>query len=218
MHMRLQARSTWTDLLGRSDLEWNMLKSRLLSHQSGLQVLAAPTKPESPTSLTAQKATRILHLLREQTSFTIIDLPNAFSPSFTAGLENADIALHVITPELVAVQTAAKLDRALSKAGMTFRQKSYILNQVKGESQLPRETVERGLKSRIAFNIGYDPNQEKALSQGVPLALTSAQSPLAIIARKMAEVIWKRVGGGDAVTETDSAVSAGGGDAARVNN
>ncbi len=94
---------------------------------------------------------------------------------------------------MISVQTAVKVSRALTKTGLTFRQKSYILNQITPEAQLPRATVERGLNSRIAFQVGYDTNQARALSQGVPLAMTSAKSPLPITVQKMATVIWQRV-------------------------
>lgn len=193
MHMRLQARSTWADLPKDGDLDWNILKNRLMSHPSGLHVLAAPTTPHSPESPTAEKTTRILEMLRENMSFTVLDLPCSFSPSFMAAMEAADIALHVVTPEVVSVQTAAQVNRALTKSGLTFRQKSYILNQVTVEAQLPRATVERGLNAKIAFQVGYDSNQNRALSQGVPLALTSAKSPLPVVIKRMADVIWTRV-------------------------
>jgi pilus assembly protein CpaE len=192
-HMRLQARSTWADLPVDGLLDWNILKNRLMSHPSGLHVLAAPMTPESPTKLSAGTTQEVLELLRENMDFTIVDLPRSFSPSFVAGLQAADIALHVVAPEMIAVQTAVSVNRALKREGLTFRQQSYILNQVVPEAQLARTTVERGLNERIAFQVGYDSNQNRAQSQGVPLVLTSAQSPLPTVIRRMADVIWQRV-------------------------
>lgn len=192
-HLRLQARSTWADIPAGDDLDWDGLKNRLMSHPSGLQVLAAPVTPEPDLSLSSETTTQILSLMRENMNFTILDLPHSFSPSFVASLEAADVALHVVTPEMVSVQTAVQVNRALIKAGMTFRQKSYIMNQVATEAQLSRATVERGLSGRIAFQIGYDGNQNRALSQGVPLSLTSAKSPMPTVVKRMADVIWQRV-------------------------
>lgn len=192
-HLRLQARSTWVDLPPDGELDWSLLKNRLMSHPSGLQVLAAPIIPESPAALSSETTSRILSLLQENMSFTVLDLPHVLSPSFVSSLEAADVALHVVAPEIVSVQTAVQVNRALIKAGMTFRQKSYIMNQIAAEAQLSRATVERGLSGRIAFQVGYDSNQNRALSQGVPLTLTSAKSPLPTVVRRMADVIWQRV-------------------------
>ena len=126
-------------------------------------------------------------------NFTIVDLPHTLSPAFMTALQSSDIALHVVTPDIISVQTAVQANRAITNAGLTFRQKSYILNQVTAEPQISRSTVERGINGRVAFEISYDTNQGKALSQGVPLVLTPAQSPLPLLIKRMADVIWQRV-------------------------
>ena len=99
----------------------------------------------------------------------------------------------MVTPEVVAVQTAVQLNRLIAKTGINVKRKSHILNQTTAEAQLPQAAVERGLNTRIAFLIGYDSNQSRAMSQGVPLTLTSAKSPLPTVIKRMAEAIWQRV-------------------------
>lgn len=192
MHMRLQARSSWTDLPAEP-LDWPTLKNRLIIHPSGLRVLAAPAKPVPPMSLTEETAKAILGLLRHNVAFTVVDAPNAFTPSFVASLAEADMSLHVVSPEVVSVQTAVQLNRLIAKLGIPVRRKSHILNQTTPEAQLPQTAVERGLNTRIAFLVGYDTNQSRAMSQGVPLTLTSAKSPLPTVVKRMAEAIWQRV-------------------------
>ena len=165
----------------------------MIAHQSGLQLLAAPSDPMPPDLPSAASTKKILELMRSNLQFTVIDLPHTFSPALIAGLESSDIVLQVLTPEMVSVQSAVQVNRTLAKMGMTFKQKSYILNHTTAEAQLPRATVERGLNARIAFKVGYDTNQSQALSQGVPLSLTSAKSPLPSIVNRMGDVIWQRV-------------------------
>lgn len=193
MHMRLQARSSWANLPDENQLDWETLKGQMIAHQSGLQLLAAPSDPMPPDLPSAASTKKILELMRSNLQFTVIDLPHTFSPALIAGLESSDIVLQVLTPEMVSVQSAVQVNRTLAKMGMTFKQKSYILNHTTAEAQLPRATVERGLNARIAFKVGYDTNQSQALSQGVPLSLTSAKSPLPSIVNRMGDVIWQRV-------------------------
>ena len=192
-HMRLQARSSWLDLPADGDFDWDALKDKLIIHPSSLRVLAAPSLPQSPTILTDKMALRIIELVRQNMAFTVIDAPNQFSSVFEETLKAADMALHVVSPEVVSVQTAVQLNRAVRKAGITVRRKSHILNQKMPEAQLPQTAVERGLNTRISFQVGHDTNQSRAMAQGVPLALTSAQSPIPTVVRRMAEAIWQRV-------------------------
>jgi pilus assembly protein CpaE len=194
IHLRLQVHSTWADLPRDGTIDLTTLKTRLISHPAGFHVLASPTLPQPPDAPSVEETAAVLELLRQEMRFTILDLPHTLSPAFMAGLNGSDIALHVITPDMISVQTAVQANRVLTAAGITFRQKSCILNQVTPESQLSRATVERGMNGKVAFEIGYDANQSRALSQGVPLVLTSAQSPLPVLVNRMADVIWQRVG------------------------
>lgn len=193
MHMRLQSRSSWTDLPSEQ-LDWTMLKNHLIIHPSGLRVLAAPSKPHSPMMPSEETVTAVLNLMRQHMAFTVVDAPNIFSPAFVAALSQADMALHMVAPEVVSVQTAVQVNRLIAKMGIPVKRKSHVLNQTTAEAQLQQSAVERGLNTRVAFLIGYDVNQAKAISQGVPLTLTSAKSPVPTVIKRMAEAIWQRVG------------------------
>lgn len=193
MHMRLQVRSSWADM-DPDQLDWNDLKNRLIIHPSGLRVLAAPAKPVPPMTLSEVTTNGILELMRHNMAFTVVDAPSVYSPSFVAAISQSDMTLHVVAPEVVSIQTAVQLNRLMAKRGITAKRKSHILNQTTPEAQVPQAAVERGLNTRIAFQIGYDTNQARAMAQGVPLTLTSAKSPLSNVVKRMSEAIWQRVG------------------------
>jgi pilus assembly protein CpaE len=193
MHLRLQLRHSWADLPSLSDLEWGDLRENLTLHPSGLRLLAAPQVPQLATEPSAKVVAKIIEMLQDKSTFVVIDMPRLFSATFTTILERTDIALHVLTPDVISVQTAVQTNRLLEKSNIVFKQKSFVLNQVQLESQIPQATVEKGLNARVASKINFDPNQSRALSQGVPLTLTSAKSPLPTMMNRMADVIWQRV-------------------------
>lgn len=195
-HLRLQARQNWADLLNLDDLDWPILKEHLVVHQSGLYVLAAPPMPQAPAGLPADLVATILRLLQENMMFTVVDLPSSFDASVRTTLPMAYMSLHVVAPDVVSVQTAAYTDQLLAKEGITIKYRSHILNYIMPEAALSAKAVERGLNHRIAFQIGFDPQQGRALSQGVPISLATRQSPLAVVINRMAEAIWQRIGAG----------------------
>jgi pilus assembly protein CpaE len=192
-HLRLQARSTWADFPTTNELDWSVLKNRLTIHQSGLRLLAAPLIPQVATEPSEELTETFLSLLRKEVTFTVVDLPRVFGPTFTTALEMSDIALHVLAADVVSVQTAVQLERLLNKTGITYRQKSFVLNYVQAEAELPQATVEKALNARVATKINFDSNQARALAQGVPLTLTSAKSPLPSIVNRLAAAVWQRV-------------------------
>jgi pilus assembly protein CpaE len=193
MHLRLQANRHWGMLPGSDSLDWETVKDSLLTHQSGLHLLAAPPLPQSPDAPSADTLKQLLQLLKENMAVVVIDLPPVFSPAAVEALQTADLLLHLVAPEVIAVQMAVQTNRFLAGSGLTIKQRSHILNQVTPEAQLPSAAVERGLSTRLAFQIGYDASQSRALAQGVPLTLTSAQSALPVAVQRMAEAIWQRV-------------------------
>jgi pilus assembly protein CpaE len=193
MHMRLQPRASWLDLPDSDRLNWESLKEQLTVHPSGLKVLAAPVKPQAPNVLSAERTAHILEILRAHMSFTVIDTPSALTQSFFTAVSMADMAVHIVNPEVVSVQTAVKLNHALAKQNIQINRNTHISNQLTPEPQLNPTAVERGLNAKLAFHIGFDANQSRAMTQGVPLALTPAKTPLPTVSAKMAEVIWKRI-------------------------
>ncbi len=193
-HLRLKPESNWGNLHSHQKMTWNDLQQILTPHSSGLQLLAAPLTPQLPTAPSAKMVKLILSLLQKEQIFVVIDLPNMYNPALIAGLSMADVALHVVTPDPLSVKTAVYLDALLDNSSTPPKHKSYILNHSTPEVLMPTATVERGLGVRVSFDIAHDKNQARALARGVPLALTTAISPLPTAVAKMAEIIWQRAG------------------------
>ncbi|MFO7539475.1 MAG: PorV/PorQ family protein, partial [Chloroflexota bacterium] len=141
----------------------------------------------------AEMVTDLLAVLLENVTFVIVDMPGVLNESFKAVMGRADMALHVVSPDVVSLQTAVNTNRTLAQAGIKPRSKSHILNQTMPTATLSSSAVERGLNARFAFHIDYDRNQPRAMTQGVPLTLTPAQTALPSVVRRMADVLWQRV-------------------------
>lgn len=192
-HMRMKPQSSWLELAQADEITWEAIQEQMMLHPSGLRVLAAPAAPQAPSLLSAENTLALLEQLRQQTTFIVVDAPGVVNPSLKVTLGESDMALHVLSPEVIAVQTALQVNEMLDRAGVNIKYRAYLVNQAMSEPQLSPAAIQKGLNSRIAFQIGYDPNQPRALAQGVPLTLTSAKSPLPTVVNRMAEVIVKRM-------------------------
>lgn len=192
-HLRMQPRTSWQDLLPTSAQNWPDVQENLMIHGSGLRVLPAPPLPQAPDALGRELVMALLATLRENTAFVVVDLPSIISPAFVAALEAADMAMHVLTPDVIAVQTTLNANRALAKTNIATKYRTHLLNQTTVEAPISPAAIEKALGTRIAFQIGYDANQPRALTQGVPLTLANVQSVLPTAVNRMAEVIWQRM-------------------------
>lgn len=192
-HLRLQPKASWLDLLSTDSLEWADVHKQQIVHGSGLRVLSAPSLPQLPMVLTREFTAAMLEIVRQNSDFVVVDLPPVISPAFIAALEVSSMAMHVLTPDVIAVQTALNANRAIAKANVAIKYKTHVLNQITGEAAIAPAAIEKALNARLAFQIGYDTNQQRALTQGVPLTLTNAQSVMPTAVNRMAEVIWQRM-------------------------
>ncbi|MFW5942433.1 MAG: response regulator [bacterium] len=190
-HLRLATGATWNDLPSIDELDWPTLKETLLLHRCGMRVLAAPSQPQLSSAPPGELTAAVLALLRQHGRFVIVDLPPLLNPAVQVVLERSDMIFQVVTADVVSVQIARHAARFLARVEAEG-QSAYILNQVTPNPQLSSDAVEKGLRSRLAFDVGYDKNQLRALAQGVPLALTKARSPLPATARRLAQAIWQR--------------------------
>lgn len=193
LHLRMQAHKSWHEVAAVVGLNWELLNEQMSIHPSGLRLLSGPPIAQMPPDLPSDATMRILDLLRQQMTFTIVDLPTMFNSPFKTTLANADMAFHVVTPEIISVQTAVQLNQALEDANIKQKQRLFIMNHTVPDAQIPKAAVERAIGSRISLQVDYDPNQVKAITQGVPLTLTKAATPIPKFATRLAKAIWQHV-------------------------
>lgn len=203
LHLRMTATNTWANLPSVNQLDGTTLKNHLHSHPSGLQLLAAPLQPQLPIAPSGELVAAVLAILRKEMVFTILDLPSLINPAVEVALPMSDVVLHVVAPEVISAQMAAQTSLALARDEVKLNQ-MFVLNQNTPDMPLSPETIERGLKSRLAFKIPYDTNQSRAMAQGAPLGFSTSQSPLPVMVGRIAEAMWQRVSKGEGLGQKGS--------------
>ncbi len=148
----------------------------LLSHPSGLCLLAAPFVPVVGDGLSREIVLATLSALRENFSAVVADLPSTLNDATMATLEVADVIGLVLTPDSASIQATVGTLQVLKP----FIDKTrLILNQVVPGRQPPAQALERVLRQPLSGFIPFDSAQAQALPHGQPLALNTPDSPLA---------------------------------------
>ncbi len=193
LHLRLAGRNSWSDLPAGGQFDWPAVQDHLSMHPSGLHVLPGPEviqragQPDSPLTTT------LLGHLRSHMRFIVFDLPALMNSGMRTVLRNTDLALQVLTPEVIAIKAAIQTQLYLSQTEEARpKQHAFLLNHTTPEALLSPAVVEKGLKTRPAYVIEYDQQQAHALVHGTPLVLSSSDSPIASGMTRIAEAIWKR--------------------------
>lgn len=164
------------------------LRSHLITHPSGVHVLAAPFVPVLGGGLQREMVVAILSALQASFSAVVVDLPAVLTDGAVAVLDLARAIGVVTTPEPAALQTTVGTLQALKP----FLQKvCLIVNQTAPGTSPPLSTLQRILRHPISAVIPFEPNQVRAMAQGKPLLLTHPDSPFAQAILRLSTEIWK---------------------------
>jgi len=81
----------------------------LMSHASGLKVLAGPQQPEEYLELTPAMVSSILDALRYSSEMVVLDLPVSFSPAWREAVERSDFVALVTEQDPTSLAAAKML-------------------------------------------------------------------------------------------------------------
>lgn len=144
----LQPRYSYLDVIQnfhRLDIE--LFRSFLQEHESGVQVLASPSRADDRAGPTMDEVMGLLRLCRRHFTFVVVDAGHALSNAADVALMEADHRLWVSTPEL---PTLRNLKRTLELVGEQHssngtRPDRVVLNQYAEGLGMSVEEVRQGL-------------------------------------------------------------------------
>ncbi len=193
MQLRMQPTESWDNLLSLSDISGLQIGKQVVEHESGLRILPGPLMPRSPDIMTISALKKIYSTLITSYQYVIFDLPSVLTPIVKFILNKVTVGLHIVRPEVMAVQTAIRVEKRMISKGPMPANRYFVLNQSTPDAKLEASTVQRGLNADIEFKVMYDRSQMKAVHQGTPLALSAEGGPLndgvAAITEKMLELV-----------------------------
>jgi pilus assembly protein CpaE len=189
LHLRLRPQRSWAHLLERGTKNEESVRSLLVSHPSRINLLAAPVSPTYNSSLSEAQAVFVAKTLASRAQFVIVDTPSVLSTMCIGALRASDLVILVMSPDISSVQTVMGSLRKAADLGISGRKVHLLLNHPLGESRLTKAAIERALKRPVSFSIPFDPDQSRALSEGRPLSLDGAQSPLAVAVGRIAAAL-----------------------------
>ena len=184
LQLGIRPEPNWSDLLDITIPDTVDVQGLLLTHDSGLQVLASPVVPVLGQGLPRMAVETALGILQQQFSVVVVDAPSVLDEVTMSALEAATVVGLVITAETPSIQMAIGTLRALRPWSDKLQ---IILNQVTPGAPSPAEAIERMLRRPILGMVPFDPAQAQALAQRAPLAVRTPSSPLVQAVRSLVE-------------------------------
>jgi pilus assembly protein CpaE len=175
---------TWADLAGvkPSDVEMEVIQSVITKTESGLELIAAPTHPTQAEILDSNVLTTAVEVLRPHYDTIVADLPHDFNDVAIQVLDNADIILLLIAPELASVRAAASALETYDKLRYDPDKIKLVLNATFPRYGLSREKIEQALGKTITMGIPFTADKfVQGINYGQPLMLAEPGHPVSAL-------------------------------------
>jgi pilus assembly protein CpaE len=182
--LNLPLRTTWADIAEKAteEIDADLLDRVMLTHPSGVRVLAAAPRPEQSELITADKVASVIGVLRSTYPYVVLDMPHNFTDPTLAGLDSADQILAVIAPEIGSVCAAACMVDVFDQLDYPRAKTSYVLNVTFEKGGLGRKDIEATLKSPITTIIPFAHDIfVQGLNRGSPPVLEMPTKPIGAV-------------------------------------
>ncbi|MFL5802464.1 MAG: response regulator [Roseiflexaceae bacterium] len=181
--LNLPLRNSWADLarVDVNEIDAALLEPVLLTHPSGVRVLATSARPEQSELITAEKVGHVMGLLRGRYEYVVLDLPHDFSEPTLAGLDTAHQILTMLAPELASVRAAACALEVFGHLNYPRDTTALVLNATFERGGLARKDIESALKHPITLSLPFAPEQLlSAINRGIPPVAELPNKPIGI--------------------------------------
>ena len=179
--LNLQANRSLADLAPHVDeLDRELLSHVILKHESGIDALLAPPRPEMADLIAPGVLNAILDKLRHMYDYIVIDTPSTLADATLTVLDAADRVVLITTPDIPSIKNAKLFFEVTEALEYPLDKTTLILNKADRHANIRAEDIQASIKYPVASQIPLDERTTTAAAnQGVPFMLSAPGTPLA---------------------------------------
>lgn len=174
--LNLKSSTTIIDLVERTDeLDYDLVSSVVTSHNSGLKVLPAPSRPEMAELVTETHIKKLLQALRQMYDFVIIDTASSLDDVSLAMLDVADRIVLVARQNLPTLKNVSRFFDLSEGLDYETGKIMLVVNHGSNKLNISIKDIVDSLKRQIVGVVPEDEAAYSAADQGKPLVVGSWQ-------------------------------------------
>jgi len=168
-------------------LDFDKLDGYLMTHTSGVRLLAAPTRPDHAGSITVDFLRDVYAVLRSSFDYVIVDTPPGFTPEVIASIDNStQICMICMLDSLSLKNTKLGLE-TLDLMGYDSARIKLVLNRADSRVGITREDVRAIVGRNPDTVVPSDRDVSRAVNEGNPVATTKPRSDVAVAFKELAQ-------------------------------
>jgi len=189
-------RKSILDVVTAPAVDVDLIKSVLVAHDSGVDLLLAPPSPETAELVTQDHIPMILEHLRTLYDYVIVDIDKRLDEVNLRILDAADTFFVVMTADLSCLKNVRLVLETVGHLGVAQSKVRLVLNRSNAFTGINVKNAESALKRQIDHQVLNEYRGAiSALNSGSPFMFTKADSPLGRSLHDFARAIDKDAAG-----------------------
>ena len=177
-------------------LDSDKLNAYLVPHESGAQVLVAPTRPDQASMVTVEFLREVYALLREMSDFLIVDTSPGFSAEVISAIDASSQACMLSMLDTLSLKNARLGLETLDLMGYDADRVALVLNRADSRVGISDDDVERIVGRKPQVRVPSDVQITRSVNEGRPIVLGRPKSEAAHSFQRLAEVFVAHAQGG----------------------
>jgi pilus assembly protein CpaE len=194
-------RKSVSDIMAAPTIDEDLLKSILVRHDSGVDLLLAPISPEEADLVQEERLSAVLSLLRTMYDYVIVDVDKRLNDLSLSILDHADEVHIVMTADLSCLKNVRLVLEALRRIGFDPKRLKLVLNRSNAFTGISVQAAESALKRTFETKVTNEYRVAiSAQNTGAPFTHSKPDAPLSQELAELARVI-----DGASIAETEPA-------------
>ena len=194
-----QSRNTVTDLAPRvDDLDPDIVSEVMFTHAgSGLEILAAPSRPELAEGVTGDQFSKLIQYLRQLYSYVVIDTSTYLTDIVLSAMDTSDLIVLITTQDIPAIKNAKLFLSVVDGMRIDRKRVFFIMNKYNKDIRITPEKIGESLKQEILTVIPQDDKiVVNSVNRGVPFMIDNKTQPvgrnLSVFTDRIKEFLTKK--------------------------
>ena len=175
--LNLRPVSTIADLTDRlTEVDADLLTSVVLTHESGVKVLAAPPRPEMAELVEVEEVLQLIEYLKQLYEYIVIDTSSNLNDMTLALLDVADRILLVTQQSVPSLKNVSRFFDITEELDYRPDKIKLVINRASSKVGVPIKTISDTLKRPVVATIPVDDALvSTSVDQGTPLVLGATE-------------------------------------------
>lgn len=192
-----QGKNTIIDLAPHVDeLDPDFVRGIMVTHRtSGVDILAAPPRPEMADKVTGEQFSKLITYLRKMYAYLVVDTASQLTEVVQAALDTADLILLVTTQDIPSIKNCNLFLTLADASGIRRERIQFVMNRYDKRVSITPERVKESLRQEIVAVIPFDDRTIGfSVNRGIPFMLDNNKNqPVGKCISQLAEAVRERI-------------------------